>query len=234
MAYVGNEENIVLPSDYNGESYTVYKYAFAYQDYINSITYQTGIDCIQESAFMGCSNIQSLYIDSIEEWCSISFSGTIANAYSLYVNNALISDLIIPETVTTLNSLVFAGCASITTLTIPATVTEINNGAFDNCVGLKHVNMLANVHYLKQATFFSCINLESIILSDSVHSIEHGVFYDCRNLKNVYCLGELPTAAESDNSYYISADKYLYKQEQPTTSGNYWHYDNNGNPVIWE
>lgn len=234
VAYVGNEENIVLPSDYNGESYTVYKYAFAYQDYINSITYQTGIDCIQESAFMGCSNIQSLYIDSIEEWCSISFSGTIANAYSLYVNNALISDLIIPETVTTLNSLVFAGCASITTLTIPATVTEINNGAFDNCVGLKHVNMLANVHYLKQATFFSCINLESIILSDSVHSIEHGVFYDCRNLKNVYCLGELPTAAESYNSYYISADKYLYKQEQPTTSGNYWHYDNNGNPVIWE
>ena len=235
VGYTGNDENIVLPSDYNGESYTVYKCAFAYQDSINSITYQTGIDCIQESAFMGCNNIQSLYIESIEEWCSISFSGAIAYDYSLYVDNALVSDLIIPETVTTLNSYVFAGCASITTLTIPATVTEINNGAFDNCVGLKHVNMLANVHYLKQATFFSCINLESIILSDSVHSIEHGVFYDCRNLKNVYCLGELPTATESDNSCYISADKYLYRQEQPTISGNYWHYDTDGiTPKIWE
>lgn len=233
VAYVGNDENIVLPCDYNGENYTIYKCAFAYQDSINSITYQTGIDCIQESAFMGCSNIQSLYIDSIEEWCSISFIGSIANAYSLYVNNALISDLIIPETVTTLNSYVFAGCASITTLTIPATVTEINEFAFQDCIGIKSVKMLGEVYYLQQGIFWGCTNLESIILSDSVHSIGHGVFYDCRNLKNVYCLGELPTATDSYNSCYISADKYLYKQEQPTTSGNYWHYDNNGNPILW-
>lgn len=234
VAYVGNEENIVLPSDYNGESYTVYKYAFAYQDCIRDITYRTGIDCIQENAFTGCGNIQSLYIDSIEEWCSISFIGSIANAYSLYLNNALISDLIIPETVTTLNSYVFAGCASITTLTIPATVTEINEFAFQDCIGIKSVKMLGEVYYLQQGIFWGCTNLESIILSDSAHSIGHGVFYDCRNLKNVYCLGELPTATDSYNSCYISADKYLYKQEQPTTSGNYWHYDSNGNPVIWE
>ena len=36
-----------------------------------------------------------------------------------------------------------------------------------------------------------------------------------------------------DNSYLINATRYYYSEEAPTTSGNFWHYDENGNPVAW-
>ena len=37
----------------------------------------------------------------------------------------------------------------------------------------------------------------------------------------------------SYNSYLKNATRYYYSEDVPTTSGNFWHYDENGNPVIW-
>ena len=31
-----------------------------------------------------------------------------------------------------------------------------------------------------------------------------------------------------------SYEVYFYSEEEPTSEGNYWHFDENGYPVLWE
>ncbi len=40
-------------------------------------------------------------------------------------------------------------------------------------------------------------------------------------------------AISGNNQKLTSAQKYFYSETRPTTSGNYWHYDSNGNIAIW-
>jgi hypothetical protein len=37
----------------------------------------------------------------------------------------------------------------------------------------------------------------------------------------------------SNNSKLINATRYYYSESEPTTTGNFWHYDTDGNPVAW-
>lgn len=79
-------------------------------------------------------------------------------------------------------------------------------------------------------------NLTSVTIPDSVTSIGYSAF-DCDNLAKVYYKG---TAIEwnnitigSYNTHLTNATRYYYSESNPTTSGNYWHYDENGDVVEW-
>ncbi|MBQ1942354.1 MAG: hypothetical protein II368_01725, partial [Clostridia bacterium] len=63
-------------------------------------------------------------------------------------------------------------------------------------------------------------------------------FYNCTALTAVYYCG---TETEwnnidikTDNESLINVTRYYYSNTKPTTPGNYWHYDENGNPVVWD
>jgi hypothetical protein len=36
------------------------------------------------------------------------------------------------------------------------------------------------------------------------------------------------------NDYLTNATRYYYSETQPTAEGNWWHYDENGEIVVWE
>jgi hypothetical protein len=52
----------------------------------------------------------------------------------------LVTDLVIPDTVTTVKSNVFSGATCISSVTIPSSVTAINSNAFNGCTNLTRVN----------------------------------------------------------------------------------------------
>ena len=77
----------------------------------------------------------------------------------------------------------------------------------------------------------------SITIPESVDYIDSYAFYSCNNLTTVYYGG---TASSWDNVYVnvynaslTNATRYYYSETAPSTSGNYWHYDQNGLPVKW-
>ena len=107
---------------------------------LTSITIPDSVTSIGEYAFSGCTSLTGVYIYNISAWCSIKFESYDSNplyyAHKLYLNNQLVTDLIIPDSVTSIGSFAFEGCTSLTSITIPGSVTSIESSAFSGCTSL--------------------------------------------------------------------------------------------------
>ncbi|MBP3495790.1 MAG: leucine-rich repeat domain-containing protein [Clostridia bacterium] len=112
---------------------------------IISVEFEEGSVCesIGIGAFFDCTSLKEVHISDIASWCNISFSGASSNplslAENLYINNELVTNLVIPNTVTRINDYAFCG-GSFTSVTIPDRVTSIGKYAFYNCFKLTSVN----------------------------------------------------------------------------------------------
>ncbi|MBR2406031.1 MAG: leucine-rich repeat protein, partial [Clostridia bacterium] len=73
---------------------------------LTSVTIGDGVTSIGGSAFYGCSSLTSVYINDIAAWCKIDFANYSSNplcyAGKLYYNNTWVTDLIIPDSVTSI------------------------------------------------------------------------------------------------------------------------------------
>ena len=65
----------------------------------------------------------------------------------------------------------------------------------------------------------------------------NSIFEGCSRLTQVYYHGNAEEWAkllsESSNDELKSLICYYYSETQPTTEGNYWHYDENGEIAVW-
>ena len=75
--------------------------------------------------------------------------------------------------------------ASITEVRIPDTVTEIGGAAFKNAKGLKRVVIPGSVKVVNMYAFANCANLEEVIFEDGIQDIRQSVFSDCPKLISV-------------------------------------------------
>ena len=118
-------------------------YAFAYCSGLTSVTIGESITSIGLDAFYTCPITVVNYTGSIAQWCGISFgsdySNPLHNAANLYINNSLVTDLVIPNTVTEIKAYAFQGATCLTSVTIPESVTSIGRYAFWNCSGLTDI-----------------------------------------------------------------------------------------------
>ncbi len=85
--------------------------------------------------------------------------------------------------------------------------------------------------------FYNCSGLTSVVIGDRVTSIGSNAFCNCNGLTSVYYEGTFEdwygVSIGSGNSYLTNAKCYYYSETQPAEVGNYWHYDENGNVVVW-
>ena len=106
-----------------------------------SITIPDSVTSIGKSAFYGCTGLKSVYISDLEMWCKMDFCNyscnPMSNGADLYLNNNLVTELIIPESIIRINSYAFYGCKSFTNIMIPDSVTSIGASAFEGCSSLE-------------------------------------------------------------------------------------------------
>lgn len=162
---------------------TIGNYAFLDCKNLKNVTIGKDVAAIGQDAFWLCESLEAVYIKDIVKWCEIScpISGCakpLWYAKNLYLNDGQVLDLVIPESVTCISVMAFAGC-NITSLTIINGVESIDAGCF-----------------------YCCENLKTVTIPTSVTSIGAGAFEYCGAITDIYYGGTKAQWKKIDKGTY--------------------------------
>ena len=130
-----------------------------------------------------------------------------SNAFSSCYN---LTELVLPEGVTTIGSCAFSGCSSLIELNIPASVTEIGGEAFYGCGSLTTIHIPDGVTSLGDRMFAGCENLISITFGKGVKELGRFVFENCTALKDFIVNKENPYFKANGGALYSKDGTVLY------------------------
>ncbi len=140
--------DVKIPAEFNGKPVAeIGERAFGGCYKLKSITIPGSIISIKSDAFFNCSGLTAVYITDLAAWCEIVFvnfeSNPLQYAQHLFIDGEEVTELKIPDSVTSIGDYAFHGCSSLKHITIPAGTTSIG-GAFGNCFGLEQITVDEN------------------------------------------------------------------------------------------
>ena len=163
--------------------------AFSFCSGLTSVTIPDSVTSIGNCAFQNCSGLKNIYTTDLAAWCKISGLSNLmdfgSNEKNLYLNGELVTNLMIPESVTSIGAGAFNGCSGLTSVTIPDSVTSIGSSAFEYCRGLTSVTIPNGVTSIEITAFRDCYRLTSVIIENGVTSIGDSAFENCSGLTSV-------------------------------------------------
>lgn len=192
--YIGNSNNITIPSTYtddDGVTYVVNAIgvnAFKDNTSITSVDIPTSIRTIGNSAFENCTGLTGLTLpQDLRTIGANAFSGCTGLSGRLSIPNSVITlsdgafhgctgltDVAIGNGITSIGPCsgnnvrtgTFSGCTGITSVTIPESVTSIGDRAFEGCSSLPSITIPSTVTGMGFSSFVGCSSLERVNISD--------------------------------------------------------------------
>lgn len=110
--------------------------------------------------------------------------------YAFWQSN--LTNIVIPNTVTTIGKFAFYDCGRLSNVTIPNSVTLIDQSAFDSCSWLTEATLGTSVTTIEKSAFWGCMRLTNIEIPNSLIKIGNSSFAWCTSLKNV----EIPNSVK--------------------------------------
>lgn len=149
------EANILERVTVGGKEYRVSSIAgmaFYNCNSMTSVTIPPSITVIGSLAFYKCTSLNSVHISDLKAWCNIDFkivsveynslspsTSPLYYASRFILNGEEVTQLVIPNGVTSIGKYAFYGLDSLTMLVLPESMTQIMDAAFANCPNISRI-----------------------------------------------------------------------------------------------
>ena len=108
-----------------------------------------------------------------------------------------LTEVVLPNTLTSIRYNAFNGCKALTKITIPSGVTEIGGSAFNGCVSLSEITLPSGITAIEGLTFKGCKALKTVKIPSGVTKIGERAFEGCTSLTSV----TMPNVLNELNDY---------------------------------
>ncbi len=231
--------NVVIPGTVsnNGTDYAVMSIGErAFYDCSNlvSLHVPSSVTSIASDAFIDCDGLTEITLPFVgtspESTGGVTF-------LTMFANNPALKKVTISEPCTTIPAYGFSSLPlALTEINLPNTITTIGHSAFAHCRELTSITIPEKVDSIGEYTFAYCDKLTSVIIPENVKSIGNFAFYNSYKLtsidipKNVTAIGKWAFGScdsdsssvttsinvDSENANYSSEDGVLFNKDKTT------------------
>ena len=207
---MANLQSVIIPDSITN----IGERAFSGCTSLRSLTIGSKINSIGKDAFDRCSSISNITIiaDSMEEYlngCTNAklqggdFNDLKSAKRHLLINHEIITDVVIPESVDTIQSNAFYNCSDIRSLTLHDDITDIFGKPFLGCDSIQSITIITSSieKYCQNALNYKLYNgglphskrkiiingqeVTSLVIPESVNVIATHSFYNCTALTSL-------------------------------------------------
>ncbi|MCM1440920.1 MAG: leucine-rich repeat protein [Roseburia sp.] len=188
---------------------------------LKEITIPADVTWIGQSAFAECDSLTRInYLGTIADWCYIGFSSEDSNplcyTHELYIDGHIVTDLIIPEGVRNIKPYAFCDCSSIKSVTMANSVKSIGSMAFKGCANLENITISDGITDIQGGAFEDCNAITSITIPKSIRAIGYQAFTK-KNLAINY-RGTIADWCQIDFTIGFAGGGYLYINDTLVTN----------------
>ena len=151
----------------------------------------TNIGIIARDTFRDCTSLKSILVNDNSS-TKVNCKATInKNSIKQQCDKVLLENIVLPNSLTAIESNAFSGCKSLESVEIPANVMRVGAEVFINCKNLKTVVFKDNTtgasmgKIVGEAMFLNCTSLKTLLLSNDLQKIEEQAFLDCTALEQI-------------------------------------------------
>lgn len=149
---------------------TIRRNAFQNNRGLRIVTMGNGIDTIEKDAFDQCDQLEQVNISNLEAWCRINFqdfkSNPLYKAHHLYLNGEEITNLVIPDGISSIKPYSFISASSLVTINIPNSVKEIGVGGFRDCSSIESIIIPSSITKMDMGSFANWTSLKRVDIYD--------------------------------------------------------------------
>ncbi len=213
------------------------QYAFRDCDKLTTLNIPALVTEISSDALLGTASLAAITVDDANQtfldvenaivlndtntlYLASNSTKTISSTISAIGVNAFrgrkLTEITIPNTVTTIGDGAFMECTSLTTVTFgtnlakvpnyafqnctalnietfPENITEIGDGAFTGCTAITSLTIPATVQKIGTAAFDGCSNITTLTLNEGLETIDAIAFRNCIRITEVVIPASLKT-----------------------------------------
>lgn len=187
---------------------------------IESITIPKNVEKIGDRAFYNCYRLKKVTFQSGSKLKKIGESvfaysgltsmtlpdGITSIGYEAFRECDYLTKIVIPDTVTYMDNMVFYYCIALTDVKLSESLTTIPYGTFYNCEALTTIDIPQSVKKIGGCAFFDCNKLITVNMGTNVETLEYQAFAYCSNLRNIDLSGNLQTIGNNAFSDCTSLD----------------------------